>query len=850
MFFKIGPVEKDEKFSYMIVKHPDNIFERSAGPGRVVHGEFDEKKHIYEAYIENDSLQFLHTARQLNFSNYIHTRLSAICPHNLKGFDVIFRSALRRNNTGGEEISDEEFFALKMWRAEIGPFPIEKDKINFWFENAGLSCKFIPHYLDDGEIVSSVVMLKNKEGMSLSEFLQKIYLISYFLTVKHEMVSVKGDQIDKFVVFCKSWVEKLENRNRFINALCKYKSIAIEKFEGLLIDEGEDTEDEKITKRYKIDKFLNKIGLHAKRHKIVVDNIPETASTFIELGCGGGRLIRVVREKFPELNILGIEIKTKLAQKVIGKRRGKKKNTRVSNSNILFPNVQLSDLCPDYLACTEVIEHLVKQDRAKLIHLIKYLYMPKTFVLTTPNIEYNQFIEALSEGELRHPDHKIEFTEEEFMEEVVRPLSDLYHIEFIEVSPEEGIQPSWVIKGMLKETEEDRVPNEKILRSVQEVYKPFYLPISDYSVREKEIAGGFGSPAYNRNGENIFYLAPTMSPVEYFQRGKASQFLEHPEGVFDYFKKRTVDMVWEESKYMGSRGYILVFRDPVHAYALGYNAPIIVNSRGGFPFFEKKSELEALYAEILPKMDRDFIMLDSEIMPWKYKAKHLILEQFQFPAECAFLSRKNGSRKGIEAAAKFLKTLKGYSQDDPILIRAFSVLAKGMVNITDKRVGFSDVQCGIFKSRQWHYDELDKLESKILKPVERNVVNLTDETSRNSSVKRWQKFCDKGGEGFVYKTDFPFTYCDNGYLLQHEIKVRGDAYLQLVYGIDYKDLEYFKIVRWRNVVKKRRQVIQQYELSINILRSWLSRNREQLQRYIAGFIGMENVSVGKIDATL
>jgi hypothetical protein len=63
-----------------------------------------------------------------------------------------------------------------------------------------------------------------------------------------------------------------------------------------------------------------------------------------------------------------------------------------------------------------VIEHLDPQRLAAFERVVFEQARPTTVVLTTPNREYNVVWEALPAGEMRHGDHRFEWTREEFQD--------------------------------------------------------------------------------------------------------------------------------------------------------------------------------------------------------------------------------------------------------------------------------------------------------------------------------------------------------------------------------------------------------------------------------------------------
>lgn len=838
MYWKIKPVKDWDFFSYAIRKHPDNVFEREVSTGRKVVAQFTSLSE-YCGHVENDPLAFLALARKLNMSNYIHTQLSAVCPHNLKGFDSCFRSVLRGNSG---ELDKEKFSEARLFQAEIGPFPVNFFFVTRWFEDAGMEIKIEAETSpsDTTSILRAYsLVLCNKEPESITQFLQKIYLISFFVTNRHQLVWAKGDQIGKFVKFCEGWVTDLPRRNTFINILCNLNKSEVKKFENLLLETSEESSEEKKKRAESVDQYTSRKTFHTQRHEICVQQIPENPKKIMELGCGSGQLLKLIAKDHKEISIIGLDIKRRIG----------KHGYLILTTDILNPNIEQRDLFADYLIMSEVIEHLEKADRERLMELILNFYVPKKFFISVPNIEFNKFFPNCDR--YRHPDHKIEYTFDDLWKEILAPLSTAYDTNMINIETKEGMTPSWIVVGEHRNPE-NRAYQPKLYKQIRSKFEPFLLPISMYEVKEKEISIGLSSNAVIGNGKNIFYLGPTIPPVDYDDNNPF--FLEHPESAFNYYQNKGVKELWTEYKYMGSRAYILCFKTIEAANKAGFDRQLIINSRGGFSFFDDKKHKEILNTiqeEIIIGMENvteqpDFVAMDAEIMPWVFKGERFIVNQFQIPGECVFLSRKFGKYGDVENASDYLSTLENYTKNTPVEVRIFNIL--GMGKVTSR--GFKNVINGYFLNRFWHYVTICNFLGEIIKPVEHHHVALYDSESMDDSVTLWRDFCEnKGGEGFVYKTN-TIMYAENGFMIQPMVKVRGQDYLRLIYGIDYLDNEYFDQVTNRSIKKKRLMAIQQHELAINILRSFLSNKHSYARKFIAGFLGTENVNYRNLDATL
>ena len=92
----------------------------------------------------------------------------------------------------------------------------------------------------------------------------------------------------------------------------------------------------------------------------------------------------------------------------------------------------------DAATLVEVIEHLDPPRLASLERVVFEFARPKTVVLTTPNREYNVMWETLPAGQLRHSDHRFEWTRQEFQEWADRVAEQYgYAVRFLPVGPED-----------------------------------------------------------------------------------------------------------------------------------------------------------------------------------------------------------------------------------------------------------------------------------------------------------------------------------------------------------------------------------------------------------------------------
>jgi 3' terminal RNA ribose 2'-O-methyltransferase Hen1 len=141
------------------------------------------------------------------------------------------------------------------------------------------------------------------------------------------------------------------------------------------------------------------------------------ARRVVDLGCGpGARLERLLRDDYER--IVGVDVSIRALEQAARRLKldemhdAQRQRIELLQSPLTYRDRRLAGF--DAAALVEVIEHLDPPRLAAAEQNVFGSARPATVVVTTPNREYNVRWETLPAGELRHADHRFEWTRAEF----------------------------------------------------------------------------------------------------------------------------------------------------------------------------------------------------------------------------------------------------------------------------------------------------------------------------------------------------------------------------------------------------------------------------------------------------
>jgi protein phosphatase len=365
----------------------------------------------------------------------------------------------------------------------------------------------------------------------------------------------------------------------------------------------------------------------------------------------------------------------------------------------------------------------------------------------------------------------------------------------------------------------------------------------------------------------LVYLPPTMSPPA---TSTLPGLLEHPAEAFAAFRRDGVSQLICEEKHMGSRAVIVVGRDESVA-ATRFGVPDsasagAIYSRTGRAFFPD-SALEARLLDriratadelnLWDELETDWIILDSELLPWSAKAIDLLRDQYASvgAAALATLSAEHDVWSAVatrfheaaplaerattrhDMAAAFVASYRRYCWTtdglEGLRIAPFQVLA------TEGRVRALD-------PHPWHMTlagRLSDADPDLFRATRTIDVTLGDDASEQAVTAWWAELTAAGGEGMVIKPAAVVSTTRRG-IGQPGVKCRGPEYLRIIYGPEYTTPEQLERLRQRSVGHKRSLAIREFALGIEALERFV--HHEPLHRVhecVFGVLALESEPV-------
>jgi len=174
-----------------------------------------------------------------------------------------------------------------------------------------------------------------------------------------------------------------------------------------------------------------------------VRSMDRPAKRVIDLGCGEGRLLRMLLDEKGIDQIVGVDVSSQALARAERNLRletmPERKRARIQllQGSLVYRDDRFAGFDAAFLV--EVIEHLEPARLSALDGVVFAHARPRRVIVTTPNAEYNTTWPSLPAGRFRHRDHRFEWTREQFRDWASRTAeSHGYSVTYHPIGPDDS----------------------------------------------------------------------------------------------------------------------------------------------------------------------------------------------------------------------------------------------------------------------------------------------------------------------------------------------------------------------------------------------------------------------------
>jgi 3' terminal RNA ribose 2'-O-methyltransferase Hen1 len=436
---------------YLLYKHPAKLqtFPLKFGQAHVFYPEATPERCTAALLLDIDPIQLFRTQRISGNSSfalrqYVNDRPYVASSLLSVALAEVYGSALAGRCRDKPELAETRIPLSA--RIAVLPSRGGADLLRRLFEPLGYQLDIESHPLDERFPewgLSEVFTVELAAQTRLKDLLTHLYvLIPVLDDDKHYYVG--EDEIEKLLARGEGWLQSHPERELIVERYLRHRrNLSTSALDRLLAEETPDLEEKEEEQDRREDAVETRIGLNQQRLNTVLAALKDSgAARVLDLGCGEGKLLRLLLPEKQFSQILGMDVSSRSlewAEKRLQLDRlpdSQRQKLQLIQGSLLYRDRRLAGF--DAAALVEVIEHL---DPSRLEVMEKVVFgnaKPGTVIVTTPNQEYNRLWPSLPAGTMRHPDHHFEWTRTEFQAWAERVASEYgYSVSFRPIGPED-----------------------------------------------------------------------------------------------------------------------------------------------------------------------------------------------------------------------------------------------------------------------------------------------------------------------------------------------------------------------------------------------------------------------------
>ena len=445
---------------YLLHKHPDRLqhFELGFGTAHIFYPEASEERCTAAMLLDIDPINLTsrgnraHSTPPSLLQDYINDRPYTASSHLSVAISKVLGTALSGRCVDRPELVNKPIplsVTIASVHSRFGTQLVHRlfDPLGYTIETD--TPPMDPNFPQWGDSPYHNITLSS-DSLTLSEVLVHLYVLLPALdNQKHYWIN--QDETDKLLRFGQGWLESHPAKDIITRRYLGHRRTLYERAaqEMETEQEEEDTQDPsgedalQRPARSQTETDLERpVRLQELRTKAMIDQLHAAdAHNIIDLGCGQGDLLAELIKEPHFTRITGLDVSLHSLERARRKLRIAKmtpeQQERITllHGSLTYLDDRLKDA--DAAVATEVIEHLDASKLQAFQEAVLAYANPRTLIITTPNREYNTLFTTM-ETELRHRDHRFEWTRQEFKDWANAAAEDNgYQVSFAGIGPED-----------------------------------------------------------------------------------------------------------------------------------------------------------------------------------------------------------------------------------------------------------------------------------------------------------------------------------------------------------------------------------------------------------------------------